>query len=104
MLLDLKCKVHVNQFNDIGGVELCVNQHALSVDHLEVCGAEAIQSLIEGFERAEDGEGAPTYPVALPGCSHFLSIPYTPGRAIIDAGLPLVSGHRPQSGIGQAAT
>ena len=97
--LGLKSKVHVNQFNDIGGVELCVNQHALSVDHLEVCGSEAIQSLIEGFERAEDGDGAPTYPVALPGCSHFLSIPYTPGRAIIDAGLPLVlaTDHNPGS-------
>ena len=28
-------------------------------------------------------------PVALPSCSYFLSIPYTPGRRIIDAGLPL---------------
>ncbi len=28
-------------------------------------------------------------PVALPSCSYFLSIPYTPGRKIIDAGLPL---------------
>jgi len=27
--------------------------------------------------------------VALPGCSLFLQIPYTPGRRIIDAGLPL---------------
>ena len=97
--LGLKSKVHVNQFNDIGGVDLCVNLHSLSVDHLEVCGGEAIQSLIEGFERAEDGEGAPTYPVALPGCSHFLSIPYTPGRALIDAGLPLVlaTDHNPGS-------
>ena len=97
--LGIKSKVHVNQFNEIGGVELCVNQNALSVDHLEVCGSEAIQSLIEGFERAEDGEGLPTYPVALPGCSHFLGIPYTPGRALIDAGLPLVlaTDHNPGS-------
>ena len=28
-------------------------------------------------------------PVALPGCSFFLNIPYTPGRKLIDAGLPL---------------
>ena len=28
-------------------------------------------------------------PVALPSCSYFLSIPYTPARQIIDAGLPL---------------
>ena len=28
-------------------------------------------------------------PVALPSCSYFLSIPYAPGRKMIDAGLPL---------------
>ena len=28
-------------------------------------------------------------PVALPSCSYFLGIPYTPARKIIDAGLPL---------------
>jgi len=27
--------------------------------------------------------------VALPGCSYFLGIPYTPARQLIDAGLPL---------------
>ena len=27
--------------------------------------------------------------VALPSCSYFISIPYTPARKIIDAGLPL---------------
>jgi len=30
-----------------------------------------------------------TMPVALPACSYFLSIPYTPARQIIDAGMPL---------------
>ena len=28
-------------------------------------------------------------PVALPSCSYFLSIPYTPARKMIEAGLPL---------------
>ena len=28
-------------------------------------------------------------PVALPGCSFFLNIPYNPARKMIDAGLPL---------------
>ena len=28
-------------------------------------------------------------PVALPGCSFFLGIPYTPARELINAGLPL---------------
>ncbi|MDX5320705.1 MAG: amidohydrolase family protein, partial [Bacteroidota bacterium] len=30
-----------------------------------------------------------TMPVALPNCSFYLRMPYTPGRQIIDAGLPL---------------
>lgn len=97
--LGLNGKIHVNQFNDIGGVELCVNQRAWSVDHLEVCSAEAIQHLLEGLETASLEDRSPTYPVALPGCSHFLSIPYAPGRALVDAGLPLVlaSDHNPGS-------
>jgi imidazolonepropionase len=30
-----------------------------------------------------------TMPVALPACSFFIGIPYTPARQIIDTGLPL---------------
>ncbi len=72
-------KVHVNQFNSIGGVKASVEQGALSVDHLEVMTAEDIDAL----------KNATTMPVALPSCSLFLSIPYTPARKLIDAGLPL---------------
>ncbi|WP_339659910.1 imidazolonepropionase [Croceibacter atlanticus] len=72
-------KVHVNQFNSIGGVKASVEQGALSVDHLEVMTAEDIDEL----------KNATTMPVALPSCSLFLSIPYTPARKLIDAGLPL---------------
>ena len=72
-------KIHVNQFNSIGGIKACVGQKALSVDHLEVLTAADIDALI----------GSDTMPVALPSCSYFLSIPYTPAREIISAGLPL---------------
>ena len=72
-------KIHVNQFNAIGGVEAGVNHEALSVDHLEVITDEDVETLKQ----------SETMPVALPSCSYFLSIPYTPGRQIIDAGLPL---------------
>ncbi|GGK34570.1 imidazolonepropionase [Yeosuana aromativorans] len=72
-------KIHVNQFNTFGGVALGVKHHALSVDHLEELNADDINSLI----------GSQTMPVALPSCSYFLSIPYTPARKLIDAGLPL---------------
>ncbi len=72
-------KIHVNQFNAIGGVQAGVEHNALSVDHLEVITSEDIIAL----------KNSETMPVALPSCSYFLSIPYTPGRKIIDAGLPL---------------
>ena len=75
----LKPKVHVNQFNVLGGVEVSVKHGALSVDHLELMSDEDIETL----------KGSATMPVALPGCSLFIKIPYTPARRIIDAGLPL---------------
>lgn len=72
-------KIHVNQFNAFGGVALAVKYDALSIDHLEELNPEDITAL----------QNTNTMPVALPSCSYFLSIPYTPGRDIIDAGLPL---------------
>mgnify|MGYP003113224867 CR=1 FL=1 len=72
-------KIHVNQFNAFGGIALGVKHKALSVDHLEELNKNDIAAL----------QQSNTIPVALPSCSYFLSIPYTPGRAIIDAGLPL---------------
>ncbi|CAI8278550.1 MAG: Imidazolonepropionase [Polaribacter sp. SA4-10] len=72
-------KVHVNQFNAFGGIAISVAHNALSVDHLEEMTPDDINAL----------KGANTMPVALPSCSYFLSIPYTPARKIIDAGLPL---------------
>lgn len=72
-------KIHVNQFNAFGGIALGVKHNALSVDHLEELNANDIEAL----------KGSNTISVALPSCSYFLSIPYTPGRQLIDAGLPL---------------
>lgn len=75
----MKPKIHVNQFHIIGGVKAAVDHDALSVDHLEVLNDEDIQAL----------KGTRTMPVALPSCSFFLGIPYTPARKIMNAGLPL---------------
>ncbi|WP_396212670.1 imidazolonepropionase [Flavobacterium sp.] len=72
-------KIHVNQFNAIGGVAACVKHKSLSVDHLEIVTDEDIEAL----------KNSETMPVALPSCSYFLSIPYTPARKILQAGLPL---------------
>lgn len=75
----LEAKVHVNQFTSIGGVKAAVKHEAKSVDHLEVMKPDDIDAL----------KDSQTMPTALPGCSYFLGIPYTPARQIIDAGLPL---------------
>jgi imidazolonepropionase len=75
----LKPKIHVNQFNSIGGIQAGVKHDALSVDHLEIMKVEDIEAL----------KNTNTMPVALPSCSYFLSIPYTPAREMIAAGLPI---------------
>ena len=75
----LKPKIHVNQFNSIGGIQAGIKFKALSVDHLEIMNPEDIEAL----------KNTETMPVALPSCSYFLSIPYTPAREMIKAGLPL---------------
>ena len=72
-------KIHVNQFNSIGGVEIGAKNNALTVDHLEILTDEDLEIL----------KNSEIMPVALPSCSYFLSIPYTPARKIIDAGLPI---------------
>jgi imidazolonepropionase len=72
-------KIHVNQFTAIGGIKSSVELGALSVDHLEIVTPEDIEAL----------KNSSTIPVALPSCSYFLSIPYTPARQLIEAGLPL---------------
>ena len=76
---DIPAKIHVNQFNSIGGIEVAVKNKALSVDHLEVLSDIDLNILKQGN----------TMPVVLPICSFFLGIDYAPARKIIDAGLPL---------------
>lgn len=75
----MTAKIHVNQFTAIEGIKACVEYNALSVDHLEIVTDEDIEAL----------KNSKTMPVALPSCSYFISIPYTPARKIINAGLPL---------------
>ena len=75
----LRSKIHINQFTAINGIAACVKHNALSVDHLEIVTDEDIEVL----------KNTATMPVALPSCSYFISIPYTPARKMILAGLPL---------------
>ena len=82
-------KVHVNQFNIIGGVPSAVKLGALSVDHLEVVDQEDIDAL----------KNSATMPTLLPSCSFFLNIPYAPALKMINEGLPvcLASDYNPGS-------
>ena len=80
----ISLKAHVNQFQSIGGIHASVQAKARSVDHLEVLTDADLEAL-----KVSWSQGTGPMPVALPHCSLFLNIPYTPGRSIIDAGLPL---------------
>ena len=72
-------KIHVNQFNSIGGIKVGIENNALSLDHLEVL-------TNEDFAHLKDSD---TIPVSLPSCSFFLGIPYTNARKIMEANIPL---------------
>lgn len=76
----LKAKIHGNQLDYSGGVQVAVAHNAVSVDHLEHAGDAEIEVL----------KNSNTLPVGLPGCSFFLGLPYTPVRKLINAGLPVV--------------
>ncbi|MDB4104698.1 imidazolonepropionase [Salibacteraceae bacterium] len=75
----LKPKVHVNQFNIIGGIETSVKNNAISVDHLELINEADITCL----------KSSSTIAVALPSCSFFLEIPYTPAKDLMDNDIPV---------------
>jgi imidazolonepropionase len=72
-------KVHVNQFSVMGAVSKAIELGALSVDHLEELGDEDILAL----------QNSNCVPTILPGCSHFLGIPFGDARRMINANLPV---------------
>ncbi len=79
MKYGLRAKIHANELDYSGGVQVGVKYNALSVDHLEYTGDEEISALLQ----------SETMPVLLPGASFFLGLIYAPARKMIDAGLPL---------------
>jgi len=79
MKYGLRAKIHANELDYSGGVQVGVKYNALSVDHLEYVGDEEIAALL-------NSETMPTY---LPGAAFFLGMIYGPVRKIIDAGLPV---------------
>lgn len=85
----MRPKIHANELDRSGGIELGVEEGALSVDHLERMGAEEIAALQTGT----------TIPTMLPGAAFFLGMSYPPAREMIAAGLPvaLASDYNPGS-------
>jgi imidazolonepropionase len=75
----LKPKIHANELDFSGGIQVGVKYDALSVDHLEFTGEEEIRVLL----------GSDTMPVLLPGAAFFLGMIDPPVRKMISAGLPL---------------
>lgn len=72
-------KIHANQLNRSGGVQVGVKVGALSVDHLESIGEEEIECLKDGNTMA----------TLLPGAAFFLGTTFPPARDMIDADLSL---------------
>ena len=85
----IRPKIHANELEVSGGVQVGVKYDALSVDHLEKTTDEEIEVLRESN----------TMPTMLPGCSFFLGLPYGRAKDYIEAGLPvaLASDYNPGS-------
>lgn len=79
MKYGLRPKIHANELDHSGGVQVGVKYNALSVDHLEFTGDEEIAAL----------QNSETMPVILPGAAFFLNMVHAPARRMIDAGLPV---------------
>ncbi len=72
-------KIHANELDYSGGIQIGVKYNARSVDHLEFTGEKEIDVLL----------GSETMPTLLPGAAFFLGMVYAPARKMIDAGLPV---------------
>jgi imidazolonepropionase len=75
--LGLNLRIHTEQFNNIGGLEIALRHNAVSVDHLEVLTGDQIDLLT----------GKDVVCVLLPGVSFFLNYQYGPARKLIDNNL-----------------
>ncbi|PID95692.1 MAG: imidazolonepropionase [Bacteroidetes bacterium] len=72
-------KIHANELDYSGGIQVGVKYNALSVDHLEYVGEAEIDALL----------GSNTMPTILPGAAFFLNMRYSPARKMIESGLPV---------------
>jgi imidazolonepropionase len=78
----LPVKLHTEQFQSVGGLELGLELGALSVDHLEACTPGQYAAIAR----------SQTMATILPGVTLHLGLPAAPGRALIDAGAAVAIG------------
>jgi imidazolonepropionase len=85
----LKPKLHVNQMNSIGGIQMGIKLRALSLDHLETMTDEDISSLSRSNSIG----------TLLPTAAFFLRMPCQPARELINANcaVALASDYNPGS-------
>lgn len=85
----IKAKIHANELDYSGGIQVGVKHKAISVDHLEFTGEEELEVL----------SNSNTIPTLLPSTAFFLRLHYPPARKMIEAGLPvsLASDYNPGS-------
>jgi len=72
-------KIHANELDYSGGIQIGVQNKALSVDHLEFTGDEEIDVLMK----------SETMPTLMPSTAFFLGLEYPPARKMMEAGLPI---------------
>jgi imidazolonepropionase len=75
----LQAKIHANELDFSGGIQIGVKNAALSVDHLEFTGEEEMEVLLK----------SDTMPTLLPSTAFFLRISPPPARKMLEKGLPL---------------
>ncbi|MBF25428.1 MAG: imidazolonepropionase [Flavobacteriales bacterium] len=75
----LQPKIHANELDYSGGIQIGVKMNALTVDHLEFTSNKEIEIL----------KKSSTIPTLLPGTAFFLGLKYPPARKIVDSGLPI---------------
>jgi imidazolonepropionase len=85
----LQAKIHANELDYSGGIQVGVKFDARSVDHLEYTGEEEMEVLLNSN----------TMPTLLPSTAFFLRLKQPPAREMIQAGLPvaLASDYNPGS-------
>jgi imidazolonepropionase len=78
----LKPKIHADEFNELGGVEMACRLGAISCDHLLVTGESGKKALANSDTAA----------VLMPGTAFYLGKPYADARGLVDAGCAVALG------------